>query len=424
MEKLLVHGPVCLQGEVSISGAKNAVLPILAACLLLEEPITLYNIPYLRDVSTMMELLSSLGVECMLREKNGLTLDASRVNKTVACYDLVRRMRASIVVLGPLLARFGVAEVSLPGGCAIGARPVDLHINAMKALGAQVEVNQGYIKAHTKTGHLQGGHISFETVTVTGTENAIMAAVLAVGETTIEMAACEPEVVDLCHFLQAMGAQIEGVGSNRLRILGVDKLKPQQPSYHVIFDRIEAGTFLIAAAITAGDVTVKDVEPDKLQSLLEVLQQTGGELIVGEDQIRLNMHARKAKAVSIVTAPYPGFPTDLQAQLVAMNCVAEGEAKVVETVFESRFMHVQELTRLGADIRIDHNAVITRGGSHLCAAEVMATDLRASASLVLAALAAEGTTTVNRIYHIDRGYERLEEKFNLLGATIERVHGE
>lgn len=421
MEKLLIHGPVSLQGRIKISGAKNAVLPILAACLLVEGPVVLENIPYLRDVSTMIELLGYLGVECTLQDNNKIMLDASQVDKIEAPYELVKRMRASIVVLGPLLGRFGEARVSLPGGCAIGSRPVDLHIEAMQALDAQVEMQQGYIHAQAESKRLRGGHIKFSTVTVTGTENALMAAVLADGETVLENAAMEPEVTDLVLFLQQMGAQIAGVGTTTLTVTGVKKLQPQATNYKVMFDRIEAGTFLFAGAITSGDVTVENVTPESMLATLEVLRQTGGELTVTDSSIRLNMQGKLPQAVSVETAPYPGFATDLQAQLVAMNCIAVGQGQVIENVFENRFMHVQELRRLGAQVEQKDKQITTQGQSKLESAEVMATDLRASACLVLAGLVANGTTIINRIYHIDRGYERLEEKFNLLGAKIERI---
>lgn len=423
MEKLLIYGPTKLQGKVKISGAKNAILPILAACILVKHPIRINNIPYLRDVSTMIELLSYLGVECTLHDKNSITINAAAKLDTYAPYDLVRRMRASVLVLGPLLAREGAAKVSLPGGCAIGARPVDLHIDAMRQLQAEVEVKQGYIKAVAPQGRLQGGRLKFSTVTVTGTENAMMAAVLADGITILDQVAIEPEVTDLANFLQAMGAKIEGIGTSCMKITGVKELKPLQTHYSIMFDRIEAGTFLLAGAITAGDVEVMGVVPEQLQPLLDKLQQTGGELTQSKNSVRLNMKGRLPKAVSVETAPYPGYATDLQAQLVAMNSIGEGAAEVKETVFESRFMHVQELMRLGADITLGNNTVYTKGNAKLCGAPVMATDLRASASLILAGMAAKGMTTINRIYHVDRGYEMLEEKFNALGANIERVHG-
>ena len=418
MDKFLIQGGACLNGEVRISGAKNAALPILAATLLASEPVTLNNLPHLHDINTMLELMRRLGVSVKLSEFQCAEIDASQISSVVAPYDLVKTMRASILVLGPLLARFGKAEVSLPGGCAIGSRPVDLHLRGLEAMGAHIEVEQGYIRA-TCDGRLKGGKVFFDTVTVTGTENIMMAAALAEGETLIENAAREPEIVDLANCLNAMGADIRGAGTDMISVHGVESLKGCR--YAVMADRIETGTFLVAAAATGGKVRTCNTRPDTLDSVLKKLQEAGADIATGEDWIELDMHGRRPKAVNLTTAPYPAFPTDMQAQFAAMNTVAIGVGIVRETIFENRFMHMQEMLRMGADITIDGNTAIIEGVSKLKGAPVMATDLRASASLVIAALVAEGETLIDRIYHIDRGYECIEEKFQSLGATIRRV---
>jgi UDP-N-acetylglucosamine 1-carboxyvinyltransferase len=415
----LINGGHALQGEVVISGAKNAALPIMAASLLAGDHVTISNVPHLKDITTMMELLGQLGAHLIVDEKMNVQVDSSQVNEFVAPYDLVKTMRASILVLGPMLARFGQADVSLPGGCAIGSRPVDLHLKALRAMGAEITVKNGYITARCKKGRLQGKRLMFDTVTVTGTENVLMAAVLAEGVTTIKNAAREPEVVDLANFLIQMGAQISGAGTSTIEVQGVDALKGG--TYAVMSDRIEAGTYLAAAALTRGHVTVKKVRPDTLLSQLCKFEEAGAELTIGEDWVSLNMHNKRPIAVNISTAPYPAFATDMQAQCMAMNAVAEGTATVVETIYENRFMHVQELQRMGAQIQLRGNTAIVHGVERLTGAPVMATDLRASASLILAGLVADGSTTVERIYHVDRGYERIEEKLSLLGADIRRV---
>ena len=417
MNKLLIRGGKPLDGSVRISGAKNAVLPILAATLLAEGVAIVENVPHLHDVTTTIELLGCMGVTVVIDEKLSIEVDSSTIQNYVAPYHLVKTMRSSILVLGPLLARFGQAEVSLPGGCAIGSRPVNLHIKGLQDMGAEIEVRNGYIYA--KADRLKGAHLNLDIVTVTGTENLMMAAVLADGTTIIENAAREPEVVDLAKFLIAMGARISGAGTDTLTIQGVEKLTGTR--YRVLPDRIETGTYLVAAAITGGRVMVKDTDPTLLDAVLVKLREAGAEITVGEDWIELDMRGKKAKAVSLRTAPYPGFPTDMQAQFVALNAVAEGTSTVVETVFENRFMHVQELERMGADIEVEGNTAIVRGKDGLTGAPVMATDLRASASLILAGLVAEGETEVQRIYHIDRGYEIIEEKLSLLGANIRRI---
>ena len=419
MEKLRIEGGCRLDGEVRISGAKNSALPILASTLLAHGVMRVGNLPHLHDVTTMLELIGCMGVQVGINEDMSVETDCSKVTSHIAPYDLVRTMRASILVLGPLLARYGKAEVSLPGGCAIGSRPVDLHLRGMEAMGAEVEVLDGYIKAHVPGGRLKGADIYLDTVTVTGTENILMAAVLAEGTTFIKNAAREPEVVDLVNCLNAMGAKIKGGGTDTLEVEGVEKL--YGCSYDVLPDRIEAGTYLIAAAITGGRVKTKSVAPDTMEAVLSKLQEAGAELTIGEDWIELNMHGKRPKAVNVRTAPHPAFPTDMQAQFMVLNAIAEGTGTIVETVFENRFMHAQELMRMGADITIEGNTAIVKGKEKLFGAPVMATDLRASASLVIAALVAEGTTDVNRIYHIDRGYECIEEKFQQLGATIRRV---
>ncbi|WED43906.1 UDP-N-acetylglucosamine 1-carboxyvinyltransferase [Legionella cardiaca] len=419
MDKLIINGSKALQGEVIISGAKNAALPIMAATLLATDNVTIANVPHLKDVTTMMELLGQLGTQLTVDEKMNVQVDASHVNEYVAPYELVKTMRASILVLGPLLARFGQADVSLPGGCAIGTRPVDLHLKALKSMGAEITVKNGYIKARCKKGRLQGKTLIFDSVTVTGTENVLMAAVLAEGKTLIKNAAREPEVVDLANFLNQMGAKITGAGSGTIEVEGVPALSGG--SYAVMPDRIEAGTYLTAGAITRGKVTVRRVKPDNLLSMLCKFEEAGAELSIGEDWVTLNMHGLRPQAVNISTAPYPAFPTDMQAQFMALNAVAEGTSSVIENIFENRFMHVQELQRMGAQIQLNGNTAMITGVPKLTGAPVMATDLRASASLILAGLAAEGETAVERVYHVDRGYERIEEKLSMLGADIKRA---
>lgn len=419
MDKLLIHGGKALCGEVIISGAKNAALPIMAASLLAGDHVTISNVPHLKDITTMMELLGQLGAQLIVDEKMNVQVDASQVNEFVAPYDLVKTMRASILVLGPMLARFGKADVSLPGGCAIGTRPVDLHLKALTAMGADIDVRNGYIHARCKRGRLQGKTITFDMVTVTGTENIMMAAALAEGTTILKNAAREPEVVDLANFLIHMGAKITGAGTSTIEIQGVDMLSGG--SYSVMADRIEAGTYLAAGALTRGHVTVKRVRPETLLSQLSKFEEAGAELIIGEDSVSLNMHGNRPQAVDIATAPYPGFATDMQAQFMAMNAVAQGTSTIVETIFENRFMHVQELQRMGAQIQLNGNTAIINGVPQLTGAPVMATDLRASAGLILAGLVADGETSVERVYHVDRGYERIEEKLSLLGADIKRV---
>lgn len=418
MDKLLINGGKALNGEVVISGAKNAALPIMAASLLASDHVTISNVPHLKDITTMMELLGQLGAHLIVDEKMNVQVDSSQVNEFVAPYELVKTMRASILVLGPMLARFGKADVSLPGGCAIGTRPVDLHLKALKAMGADITVQNGYINARCN-GRLQGKRIMFDTVTVTGTENILMAAVLAEGTTILKNAAREPEVVDLANFLIRMGAKISGAGTSTIEIQGVEALSGG--TYSVMADRIEAGTYLAAGALTRGHVTVKRVRPDTLLSQLCKFEEAGADLTIGEDWVSLNMHNKRPLAVNISTAPYPAFATDMQAQFMAMNAVAEGSSTIIETIFENRFMHVQELQRMGAQIQLNGNTAIINGVERLTGAPVMATDLRASASLILAGLVADGETTVERIYHVDRGYERIEEKLSLLGADIKRV---
>ncbi|QRN04224.1 UDP-N-acetylglucosamine 1-carboxyvinyltransferase [Legionella sp. MW5194] len=419
MDKLVINGGKALNGEVVISGAKNSALPIMAATLLATDNVTIANVPHLKDVTTMMELLGQLGAHLIVDEKMNVQISASQVNEFVAPYELVKTMRASILVLGPLLARFGRADVSLPGGCAIGTRPVDLHLKALKAMGAEITVKNGYIKARCRRGRLQGKPLVFDTVTVTGTENVLMAAVLAEGKTIIKNAAREPEVVDLANFLIQMGAQISGAGTPTIEVEGVEALRGG--NYTVMPDRIEAGTYLTAGAITRGKVTVRRVKPDNLLSMLCKFEEAGAELTLGEDWVTLNMHGLRPQAVNIATAPYPAFPTDMQAQFMALNAIADGASSVIETIFENRFMHVQELQRMGAQIRLNGNTAMINGVERLTGAPVMATDLRASASLILAGLAAEGETFVERIYHVDRGYERIEEKLSTLGADIRRA---
>ncbi|HKQ81977.1 MAG TPA: UDP-N-acetylglucosamine 1-carboxyvinyltransferase [Steroidobacteraceae bacterium] len=419
MDKLLITGGVPLEGEVRISGAKNAALPILAATLLAAKPVSIGNVPHLQDVTTMIELLGRMGVSVTIDDRMRVEADASTLNDSTAPYELVRKMRASILVLGPLLARYGHADVSLPGGCAIGARPVNIHVSGLQAMGADIRIENGYIRA--RADRLHGAVLNLETVTVTGTENLLMAATLAEGETIIENAAREPEVVDLADCLIAMGAQIRGAGTDRIVVNGVKELNGAR--HDVLPDRIETGTYLVAAAITRGKVRVKGTRPDHLDAVLGKLRQAGAQVQTGDDWIELDMQGRRPTAVDLRTAPYPAFPTDMQAQFAALNTVADGVGTVTETIFENRFMHMLEMRRMGADIRLEGNTAIIRGVESLTAAPVMATDLRASASLVLAALVARGTTEILRIYHIDRGYERIEEKLQQLGAQIKRTAG-
>jgi UDP-N-acetylglucosamine 1-carboxyvinyltransferase len=417
MDKLQIQGGVPLEGEVRISGSKNATLPILAGALLAAEPVVVANVPHLRDVTTTVELLGRMGATVTIDERMRIEVDASTVRECFAPYDLVKTMRASILVLGPLLARFGHADVSLPGGCAIGARPVNIHVAGLQAMGADITIEGGYIRA--RAGRLKGARLVLDTVTVTGTENLMMAATLAEGETVIENAAREPEVVDLANFLISMGAQIRGAGTDKVVVQGVRRLAGT--TYEVLPDRIEAGTYLLAGAITGGHVRVKSARPDHLDAVLAKLEEAGAQVGVGESWIEVDMRRRRPRAVDVRTAPYPAFPTDMQAQFAAMNTVAAGVGTIIETIFENRFMHALELRRLGAEIRLEGNTAIIRGVEKLTAAPVMATDLRASASLVLAGLVAEGRTDVERIYHIDRGYEAIEEKLAQLGAQIRRV---
>ncbi|VAW61040.1 UDP-N-acetylglucosamine 1-carboxyvinyltransferase [hydrothermal vent metagenome] len=417
MNKLLIQGGVILNGDVRISGAKNAVLPILAATLLADGPCVVQNVPHLQDVTTTVSLLGSMGAAVVVDETMSIEVDASTLKTQVAPYELVRTMRSSILVLGPLLSRFGYAEVSLPGGCAIGSRPVNIHIKGMQDMGADIEVKNGYIIA--KADRLKGARIVMDMVTVTGTENLMMAAVLADGITVLENAAREPEVIDLAKFLNKMGAKIADAGTDTITIEGVESL--HGTTYKVVPDRIETGTFLVAAAISGGKVKVKDTDPHLLDAVLDKLREAGGKISCGDDWIELDMEGKRPKAVNVRTAPYPAFPTDMQAQFTALNVVAEGTGTIVETVFENRFMHVQELQRMGANIEVEGNTAIVRGVEQLNGAPIMATDLRASASLILAGLVAQGETEVRRIYHIDRGYELIEEKLANLGANIRRV---
>ncbi|NLZ78811.1 MAG: UDP-N-acetylglucosamine 1-carboxyvinyltransferase [Gammaproteobacteria bacterium] len=421
MDKLIISGGHRLDGEIRISGAKNAALPILAATLLASAPVTVCNLPHLHDITTMIELFGRMGIEPVIDEKLSVEIDPRTIKTLIAPYDLVKTMRASILVLGPMVAHFGQAEVALPGGCAIGSRPVDLHIRGLEALGAVITVEDGYIKAKAPEGGLRGGNFFFDVVSVTGTENILMAATLAKGRTTLENAAREPEIVDLANCLIAMGAKIQGAGTDTIIIDGVEKLGGA--TYHVMPDRIETGTYLVAAAVTGGRVKLKDTDPTILEAVLSKLQEAGAEITTGKDWIELNMHGKRPTAVNVRTAPYPAFPTDMQAQFIAMNALAEGTGTVIETIFENRFMHALEMQRMGAKIQIEGNTAIVTGIPQLKAAPVMATDLRASASLVIAALMAEGDTLIDRIYHIDRGYECIEEKMQLLGAKIRRVPG-
>ena len=417
MDKLIISGGTCLKGDVRISGAKNATLPILASALLADGIVRIGNVPHLQDVTTTMELLGRMGVDLTLDERMTIEINASTIKEFHAPYELVRTMRASILVLGPLLARFGQAEVSLPGGCAIGSRPVNLHIEGLRKLGAEITVENGYI--HAKADRLKGATIVMDMVTVTGTENIMMAATLADGTTVIENAAREPEVVDLANCLNCMGAKVSGAGTDMITIEGVEKLTGAE--YDVLPDRIETGTFLVAAAVSGGHIRVRDTRPELLDSVLAKLRDAGADITTGEDWIELDMHGEKPGPVDVHTAPYPAFPTDMQAQFTVLNAVSTGTATIREAVFENRFMHVQELQRMGADIRVEGNTAIIKGVDKLTAAPVMATDLRASASLVIAGLIAEGDTVIDRIYHIDRGYDRIEEKLLLLGAKIRRV---
>ncbi|HTP38029.1 MAG TPA: UDP-N-acetylglucosamine 1-carboxyvinyltransferase [Steroidobacteraceae bacterium] len=417
MDKLQITGGKPLEGEVRISGAKNACLPILAGALLADGPVSISNVPHLHDVTTMIELLGRMGVSVTVDEKMRITIDASTLTECFAPYELVKTMRASILVLGPLLARFGKADVSLPGGCAIGARPVNIHVAGLQALGADIHIEGGYIRA--RAGRLKGARLVLDTVTVTGTENLMMAAVLAEGETVLENAAREPEVVDLAEFLVAMGANIQGAGTDKIVIQGVEKL--QGTRYEVLPDRIEAGTYLVAGVITSGHVRVKQVRAEHLDAVLSKLTECGAQIATGDTWVEADMRGRRPRAVDLRTAPYPAFPTDMQAQFAALNTVADGVGTIVETIFENRFMHMLEMRRMGAEIRLEGNTAIIHGVQHLNAAPVMATDLRASASLVLAGLVAQGRTDIERIYHIDRGYEAIEEKFAQIGAQIKRV---
>jgi len=419
MDKLIIQGSGPLSGEIRISGAKNAALPILAATLLSETPVTIGNVPHLHDITTTMSLLGRMGVQLIVDEKMRVEVDTSTIEEYYAPYELVKTMRASILVLGPLLARFGKAEVSLPGGCAIGSRPVDIHLKGLEAMGAKIRVENGYI--HAEAEKLKGARIVLDVVTVTGTENLMMAATLAEGTTILENAAREPEVSDLAHFLNKLGAKITGIGTDTLVIEGVESLSGNGLVYDILPDRVEAGTYLVAAAATGGKVKLKDVDPSVLDIVLAKLEEAGAKITTGEDWIELDMEGKKAKAVSLKTAPYPGFPTDMQAQFLVLNCMAEGTSIVTETIFENRFMHVHELKRMGVNINLEGNTAVCVGVDRMQGATVMATDLRASASLVIAGLMAKGETIIERIYHIDRGYECIEEKLALLGAKIKRV---
>jgi UDP-N-acetylglucosamine 1-carboxyvinyltransferase len=417
MDKLQITGGVPLEGEVRISGAKNATLPILAAGLLASDPVTICNVPHLKDVTTTIELLGRMGVSVTIAEGLRIEVDASTLKECFAPYDLVKTMRASILVLGPLVARFGRADVSLPGGCAIGARPVNIHVAGLQAMGADIQIEGGYIRA--RAGRLRGARLVLDAVTVTGTENLMMAATLADGETVLENAAREPEVVDLANFLIAMGAKIQGAGTDKIVIQGVTKL--HGTTYEVLPDRIESGTYLVAGAITRGHVRIKNTRPEHLDAVTAKLREAGASVDIGDNWIEVDMRGRRPRAIDVRTAPYPAFPTDMQAQFAALNTVAAGVGTIIETIFENRFMHMLEMRRLGAEIRLEGNTAIIRGVERLTAAPVMATDLRASASLVLAGLIAEGRTEIERIYHIDRGYETIEEKLAGIGAQIRRV---
>ncbi|MFM2110096.1 MAG: UDP-N-acetylglucosamine 1-carboxyvinyltransferase [Gammaproteobacteria bacterium] len=417
MDRLQIDGGAVLEGEVRISGAKNSALPILAGTLLASEPVAIGNVPHLQDVTTMIELLGRMGVTVTVDERMNVEVEASTLEQPIAPYDLVKTMRASILVLGPLLARFGQADVSLPGGCAIGARPVNIHVAGLQAMGAEVSIENGYIRARAK--RLRGARLVLDTVTVTGTENLMMAATLAEGQTVLENAAREPEVVDLADFLNSIGAKVRGAGTDKIIIDGVPRLRGGQ--FRVLPDRIESGTYLVAGAITRGKVRLKNTRPEHLDAVLAKLEEAGAALATGSDWIEIDMRGRRPKAVDLRTAPYPAFPTDMQAQFAALNTVAEGVGTIIETIFENRFMHMLEMRRMGAEIRLEGNTAIIKGVPRLQAAPVMATDLRASASLVLAGLVAEGRTEIDRIYHIDRGYEAIEEKLAALGAAIKRA---
>lgn len=417
MDKLVVNHSMNLKGEIRVSGAKNAALPIVCASLLTADELVLTNVPQLKDIYTLEKLLGGMGVQVNFKN-DVMKFNASNVTNLVAPYELVKTMRASVLVLGPLVARFGYAEVSLPGGCAIGARPVDQHIKGLEAMGAEISIDHGYIKA--KATRLKGAHIIMDMVTVTGTENLLMAAVLAEGKTILENSAREPEVTDLAHCLNKMGAKISGIGTDTLVIEGVDSLNGA--THDIVADRIEAGTFAIAAAITQGDLTLTRARPDTMGAIIEKLQKAGAVITEGSDYLRVVMNSRP-KAVDLTTLPYPAFPTDMQAQFMTLNCVADGVARMKETIFENRYMHVPELCRMGANIDVDGNIALVHGVEQLYGAEVMATDLRASASLVLAGMYAEGQTTVDRIYHLDRGYEHIEDKLNNVGANIIRIKG-
>jgi UDP-N-acetylglucosamine 1-carboxyvinyltransferase len=418
MDKLEIQGGKPLEGEIRISGAKNATLPILAGALLADGPVRIANVPHLQDVTTTIELLGRMGVTVTIDDRMRVEIDTGTIREFFAPYELVKTMRASILVLGPLLARFGRADVSLPGGCAIGSRPVNIHVAGMQAMGADINIENGYIRARSD-GRLHGARLVLETVTVTGTENLMMAAALADGETIIENAAREPEVVDLANFLNSMGARIRGAGTDTIVIEGVERLSGT--TYEVLPDRIEAGTYLVAGAITGGHVRVKNARADHLDAVLGKLQEAGARVASGDNWIEVDMKRRRPRSVDVRTAPYPAFPTDMQAQFAALNTVADGVGTIIETIFENRFMHMLEMRRMGAEIRLEGNTAIIKGVERLMAAPVMATDLRASASLVLAGLVAEGRTEVDRIYHIDRGYECIEEKLQQLGAQIKRV---
>lgn len=418
MDKLEIYGGVPLKGEIRIAGAKNSALPIMASTLLTADTVKVGNLPHLYDITTMLELLGCMGVESIVGEKLGVEICSAPIRHFSAPYELVKTMRASILVLGPMLAHYGQAEVALPGGCAIGSRPVNLHLSALKKMGADINVENGYIEAKIK-GRLKGAHIFMDLVTVTGTENVMMAATLADGQTIIENAAREPEVVDLAHCLRAMGADISGEGTDTITVNGVKELHGCE--YNVMPDRIETGTYLIAVAATRGKIKVKDTRPSILESVLSKLKEAGAQIELGEDWISLDMKDNQPKCVSLTTAPYPAFPTDMQAQFTALNAVSEGSGLITETVFENRFMHVHEMNRMGADLKIEGNTVLVKGKPILQGAPVMATDLRASASLIIAGLMSENQTTVDRIYHIDRGYECIEEKLQLLGAKIKRL---
>ena len=418
MDKLIIHGGASLEGEVSISGAKNSALPILSATLLTDQPVTISNVPHLHDITTTIELLGLMGSRITVNERMHIEIDNAQINNFFAPYELVKTMRASILVLGPLLARYGKADVSLPGGCAIGSRPVNIHLQGLIAMGADITTDSGYIRAETK-GRLKGVHLTLDIVTVTGTENLMMAATLADGLTIIENAAREPEVKDLANCLNKMGAKISGAGTDHIEIEGVESLHGTE--HEILPDRIETGTYLVAAAMTGGTMRLKNTQSILLESVITKLTEAGAKIEIEENAISIDMKGKKPKAVDVHTSPFPGFPTDMQAQFTAMNSIAEGSGIITEAVFENRFMHVHELQRMGADLKLQGNTTITDGVEQLTCAPVMATDLRASASLVLAGLVAKGETVVDRIYHIDRGYETIEEKLSQLGATIKRV---